>query len=65
MYADDVVLISSSAAGLRKHLHTLSEFCQNWRLVVNTAKTTIFVFGKDTGTQVYSWNNTILEKTQS
>ena len=28
MYADDVVLISSSAAGLRKHLHTLSEFCQ-------------------------------------
>ena len=65
MYADDVVLISSSAAGLRKHLHTLSEFCQKWRLVVNTEKTKICVFGKDTDTQVYSWNNTILEKTQS
>ena len=65
MYADDVVLIPSSAAGLRKHLHTLSEFCQKWRLVVNTEKTKICVFGKDTDTQVYSWNNTILEKTQS
>ena len=65
MYADDVVLISSSAAGLKKHLHTLSEFCQKWRLVVNTEKTKICVFGKDTDTQVYSWNNTILEKTQS
>ena len=28
MYVDDVVLTSSSAAGLRKHLHTLSVFCQ-------------------------------------
>ena len=59
---NDVVLISSSAAGLRKHLHTLSEFCQKWTLVVNTKKTKVYVFRKDT---VYSWNNTILEKTQS
>ena len=54
MYAYDVVLTSSSAAGLRKHLHTLSVFCQKWRLVVNTGKTKICVFGKDTDTQVYS-----------
>ena len=59
MYADDV---SSSAAGLRQHLYTLSEFYQKWRLVVNTK---ICFFGKDTDTQVYSWNNTILGKTQS
>ena len=43
-------------------VQTLSEFCQKWRLVVNTKKTKVYVFRKDT---VYSWNNTILEKTQS
>ena len=41
MYADDVVLISSSAAGLRKHITTLSDFSQRRKLEVNTDKTNI------------------------
>ena len=35
MYADDIVLISSSAVGLRKHLHTLQEYSTKWKLDVN------------------------------
>ena len=35
MYADDVVLISSSAAGLQTHLTTLTDFCQKKKLEVS------------------------------
>ena len=30
LYADDLVLISSSANGLQNALSTLSQFCRNW-----------------------------------
>ena len=65
MYADDVVLISSSAAGLRKHITTLSDFSQRRKLEVNTEKTKICVFGGDRNSNVFSLNNHILEKVQS
>ena len=29
MYADDLVLVSSSSSGLRKHLEVLQLFCEN------------------------------------
>ena len=35
MYADDIVLMSSSEEGLRKHLRSLEEFCKEWKLEVN------------------------------
>ena len=31
MYADDIVLMSSSEEGLRKHLRSLEEFCKEWK----------------------------------
>ena len=57
MYADDIVLISSSATGLKKHLHTLQSFCKDWKLNVNTDKTKVCVIGRDRGCL---WNGTIL-----
>ena len=44
LYADDVVLISSSAAGLQRHLDILHSFCVTWGLTVNLQKTKIMVF---------------------
>lgn len=38
MYADDVFLVSSTAAGLMKHVNILLEFCQKWKLDVNPEK---------------------------
>ena len=65
MYADDIVLLSSSASGLKKHLHTLSGYCRQWKLEVNTEKTKISVFGKDTDPQTYTLNGMDLEKVKS
>ena len=65
MYADDVVLISSSAAGLQTHPTTLSDFCQKKKLEVNTEKTKICIFGEDRGSKVFLLNNHTLEKVQS
>ena len=62
MYADDIVLLSSSG---HKHLHTLSGFCKKWDLEVNTETTKICVFGRDTDLQTHLWNGVLLEKVQS
>ena len=65
MYADDIVLISSSAVGLRKHLHTLQEYSTKWKLDVNTDKTKVCVFGRDTDCQAFTWKNSTLDKVKS
>ena len=38
MYADDLVLMSQTKEGLQKCLDRLYEYCQKWKLVVNTDK---------------------------
>ena len=65
MYADDVVLVSDNATGLKKHLSTLLEFCQKWKLEVNTEKTKICIFGKNKCSDIFKLNNHTLEKVQS
>ena len=44
--ADDLVLISHSAKGLKKSLSVLSQFCDNWLLSVNPKKTKVMIFQK-------------------
>ena len=44
LYADDTVIFSGSADGLHHALNTFSEYCDKWRLTVNTAKTKIIIF---------------------
>ena len=46
LYADDVVLFSSSAAGLQQRLNSLSKFLKDWCLDVNVDKTNVLVFNK-------------------
>ena len=65
MYADDVALVSDNAAGLRKHLSTLLEFCLKWKLEVNTEKTKICIFGRNNCSDIFKLNNHTLEKVQS
>ena len=43
MYADDIILLSQSAAGVQKHLKTLQPFCRKWKLEVNTDITKIII----------------------
>ena len=44
LYADDIVIFSSTSDGLQKGLDVLSEYCQKWKLTVNTEKAKIMTF---------------------
>jgi hypothetical protein len=44
LYADDLALVSLSAAGLQAQLDALAVYSQRWRLTVNVAKTKAVVF---------------------
>ena len=46
MYADDVIFLSSSAAGLQQKLDLLQTFCEYWCLSINIEKTKILIFNK-------------------
>ena len=66
MYADDITLMSSSEEGLRKHLRPLEEFCDQWKLMVNIAKTKVCAFGKKpTPLSLFSFKSNDLEMVQA
>ena len=44
LYADDLLLISTSAEGLQQSLDRLSKYCQDWLLKINPTKTKVIVF---------------------
>ena len=46
MYADDLVLLSTTAEGLQKCIDKVKEYCQNWKLNLNVQKTKIIIFNK-------------------
>ena len=46
LYADDIVLFGNSAADLQNSLFLLEEYCQKWKLKVNTTKTKVVIFRK-------------------
>lgn len=46
LYADDIVLLSSTKEGLQKCLDNLQSYCCKWRLEVNLSKTKIIIFNK-------------------
>ena len=46
MYADDLVLMSTSKAGLQRCLEDLQTYCGKWKLKVNINKTKIVTFNK-------------------
>ena len=46
LYAEDIVLFADSADELQSLLEILQNYCQRWRLTVNTSKTKIVVFRK-------------------
>ena len=46
LYADDLVIISKSEAGLQKSLDILNEFSLKWKLKVNMTKTKCIVFSR-------------------
>ena len=50
-YADDLVIMSTSHEALQKCLYNLEEYCDKWKLEVNTKKTKVIIFNKQ-GSQI-------------
>lgn len=44
MFADDMVLIAETPAGLHSMLNTLNEYTIEWDLNVKMSKTKVFIF---------------------
>ena len=64
MYADDVILLSSSATGLQAKLDLLQAFCEDWCLSINIDKTKVVIFNK-AGRLINSESYSIFNKTIS
>jgi hypothetical protein len=47
LYADDLILLSSSPCGLQTCLDTLYEFCSCWKLEVNNSKSKVLIFNSN------------------
>ena len=45
LYADDTVIVSSSASDLQNSLNTFHNYCKNWYLNINITKTKVIIFG--------------------
>ena len=68
LYADDLVLISSSQSGLNSCLVKLETFCDKWHLGVNIKKSKIVIFnpsGRKMKEPAFCYNGTQLETVQS
>ena len=46
MYADDVILLSTSEKGLQNCVNKLEKFSKDWKMTVNLKKTKVLVFNK-------------------
>ena len=44
MYADDLLVISTSPEGLQQSLNVINKHAQEWKLKVNTKKSNIIIF---------------------
>ena len=68
LYADDLVLLSTSGVGLNKCLKEIHNYCEKWHLEVNIKKSKILVFnstGKKLSGQNFWVNGGKLEVVQS
>lgn len=66
LYADDLILMSTSAAGLQKQLDALALFCDQRQLTVNLSKTKVVVFeSRRNEVADFVLNGTVVERGES
>ena len=63
MYADDLILISTTKEGLQHSLDSLQAYCEKWKLDINYKKSKVMVFSKGAQKEKnkYTINNKTLE----
>jgi hypothetical protein len=68
LFADDLVLLSTSMTGLQHSINCLHQFCNDWRLQINTAKTKVLIFNcppSVSSKYVFSFGTYNIELTES
>ena len=60
MYADDLIIMSTTLEGLQTSLDKLGDYCEKWKLNINYKKTKSMVFSK--GARTKNINLTISSK---
>jgi hypothetical protein len=45
MYADDICILASDAAGLEQALRIIEDYARRWRFTINHGKSNVVVFG--------------------
>ena len=64
MFADDMIILSTSIEGLQEGLNNLSDYCRKWGLTVNINKTKIVIFrrgGKIAKQEKWVYNGKVVE----
>ena len=64
MFADDLLMVSTSSDGLQKFIDTLQNYCDQWKLGINITKTKVMIFNAkgyklNTEFQFYLYGNQI------
>ena len=62
MYADDVILLTSSYAGLQSKLDLLQVFCKDWCLSINIDKTKVVILIKLAGSLIHNHIQFLIRK---
>ncbi len=65
LYADDLIIMSTTAAGLQRQLGALQQFCHQRQLSVNLAKTKVVTFGSKAACQAFMFNSNEVERVES
>ena len=67
LYADDLVLLATTAEGLQSQLQNLYNYCKKWHLIVSMTKTNVMIFNakKKQKSSTFSYNNEVVEVVES
>lgn len=67
LYADDLVILSTSKTGLQTKLNSFNKYCSEWGLTVNKSKTKIMIFSKHKPKVpvLFYFNDNLLETTNT
>ncbi len=65
LYADDLIIMSTTATGLQRQLDALQQFCHQRQLSDNLAKTKVVTFGSKAACQAFIFNSNEVERMES
>jgi hypothetical protein len=57
LFADDLAVGATASTGMQRAINSIKEYCEEWKLKINTIKTKIVVFKKGGGGKLSKYEN--------